>query len=78
MGMKNWKNYIEISTNKMFGKPVFAGTRIPVDLILEKLSTDSIQEILLAYPTLSKEHISASLMFASQSIKNEVFYANAS
>lgn len=77
--MRNWENYIEISANKMFGKPVFTGTRIPVNLILEKLSmADNSEEILLAYPTLSKQHISACLMFASQSIKNEVFYANAS
>ncbi len=63
--MKNWKNYIEISTDKMFGKPVFSGTRIPLDLILEKLSmSDSVEEILLAYPTLTKEHVSASFMFA--------------
>lgn len=54
----NWQNYIESTPRVLFGKPVIVGTRIAVDLILEKLSLgDTIEQILEAYPTLSKEQI---------------------
>jgi uncharacterized protein (DUF433 family) len=32
-----WRKYIEAIPKVMMGKPVFTGTRIPVDLIFEKL-----------------------------------------
>lgn len=69
----DWKNYIETNPNIMFGKPVIIGTRIPVELILEKLSCgETIEQILKAYPSLKKESIYACLSFASKSVKNEV------
>lgn len=77
--MLNWENFIESTPSKLFGKPVFAGTRIPVDLILEKLaSNDTMEDIIAAYPVLTPEHLSACFIFASESIKNEVVYAKAS
>jgi uncharacterized protein (DUF433 family) len=72
----NWKNFIETNPKVMFGKPVIIGSRIPVDLILEKLSYgESIEQILNAYPSLTKESIYACLAFASESVKNEVISA---
>ena len=72
----NWKNYIETNPKIMFGKPVLIGTRIPVDLILEKLSMgEKIEQLLKSYPSLKKESIYACLAFASESVKNEVVSA---
>ncbi|MEO8210518.1 MAG: DUF433 domain-containing protein, partial [bacterium] len=69
----NWKDHIETNPKIMFGKPVIIGTRIPVDLILEKLSMgEKIEQLLKAYPSLKKESIYAYLAFASESVKNEV------
>ena len=69
----NWKQYIETNPKVMFGKPVIIGTRIPVDLILEKLSSgENIEQLLTSYPSLTKESIYACLAFASQSVRNEV------
>lgn len=57
----------------MFGKPVLIGTRIPVDLILEKLSLgETTEQLLNSYSSLTKESIYACLAFASESVKNEI------
>lgn len=34
----DWREHIERNPDIMYGKPVLKGTRIPVDLITEKLS----------------------------------------
>lgn len=60
----------------MFGKLAMMGSRIPVDLILEKLSYgETIEQLLKAYPSLSKESVYACLSFASESVKNEIVSA---
>ena len=72
----NWKDHISTDPKVMFGKPVIKGTRIPVDLILEKLALrESVEQLLKAYPKITKESIYACLSFASESIKNEVILA---
>ena len=44
----------------MFGKPCIKGTRIPVDLILEKLAWgETIEDLLDAYPRLKENDIFA-------------------
>ena len=48
------------------GKPVIAGTRIGVDLILEKLGDgESIDDILIDYPHLTREQVVAAINFAA-------------
>jgi len=64
--MIDWKEYIESNPDILFGKLVFKKTRIPVDLILEKLSyDDSWEDLLLAYPRLTQDHIEAALACAT-------------
>lgn len=61
----NSKSHIELNPNILFGKPVISKTRISVDLILEKLASgDTIEDILEAYPNISKNDIFACLQFA--------------
>jgi uncharacterized protein (DUF433 family) len=56
----------------MLGKPVIRGTRIPVELILRKLSEGATEEDLLdAYPRLSKADIQAVLAYAADVIAHE-------
>lgn len=46
----------------LMGKPVIAGTRISVELILEKLGAgDSVDDLLADYPHLSRESIGAAV-----------------
>lgn len=59
----------------MMGKPIIAGTRITVELILEKLAAgETIEQILDAHPRLTREAIQAALAFAAESLKADVVY----
>jgi len=59
----------------MMGKPVIAGTRITVELILEKLAAgETIEQILDAHPRLTREAIQAALAFASEALRADVVY----
>jgi uncharacterized protein (DUF433 family) len=59
----------------MMGKPVVAGTRITVELILEKLAAGETQEqILAAHPRLTVAAISAALAFAKESLRADTIY----
>ncbi len=69
----NWKDYIISDPQIMFGKPTIKDTRIPVDLILEKLAQgENISQLLEAYPRISTKSIYACLLFAAERIKSEV------
>jgi len=56
----------------MMGKPVIRGTRIPVELILRKLSEGAKErELLGAYPKLTKEDIQAAIRYAADTLAHE-------
>lgn len=77
--MVNWNLHIESDPGKLFGKPTIINTRISVDLILEKLAAgDTVEDLLAAYPRLTKDDINACLLFAADSIKNEIIIPKAS
>jgi uncharacterized protein (DUF433 family) len=70
---------IESNPQIMKGKPVISGTRITVELILEKLSCgESREQILEAHPHLTNEAISDALAFAASVLKADVVYPVAS
>jgi uncharacterized protein (DUF433 family) len=59
----------------MMGQPVISGTRITVDLILEKLSAgESFDQLLKAHPRLTREGIQAALNFAREALRADVIY----
>lgn len=59
----------------MLGKPVIAGTRITVELILEKLGAgETIDDLLLDYPQLTPQAVAAALRFALQVMRQDVVY----
>ena len=59
----------------MMGKPVVAGTRITVELILEKLAAgETITDLLDAHPRLTREAVLAALAFAAEALKADVVY----
>ena len=56
---------IEINAKVMMGKPIIRGTRIPVELILRKLSEGATEDDLLdAYPRLTRADIQAAMLQA--------------
>jgi uncharacterized protein (DUF433 family) len=63
---------IEIAPDVMGGKPVVAGTRIPVELIVRKLSEGATeQDLLAAYSTLKPEDVRAALAYAADTLAHE-------
>jgi uncharacterized protein (DUF433 family) len=59
----------------MMGKPVVAGTRITVELVLEKMAAGETEEqILGAHPRLTREGIRAALAFAAEALRGDVVY----
>ncbi len=71
--MVDWTLHIESNPKKLYGKPVVVNTRIPVDLILEKLASgDTMNDLIEAYPKITREDIRACLLFAADSIRNEI------
>ncbi len=59
----------------MMGKPIISGTRITVELILEKLAAgETVEQILDAHPRLTRAAIQEALSFAAKVIKADVIY----
>lgn len=63
---------IELNPDVMMGKPIIRGTRIPVELILRKLSEGATEETLLdAYPRLTRADIQAAIGYAADTVAHE-------
>ncbi len=72
----NWKDNLHSDPKILFGKMVIKNTRIPVDLILEKLGHGiTYNELIAAYPKLTVEDIQACLFFAADATKHEKILA---
>jgi uncharacterized protein (DUF433 family) len=76
--MKTRHNYQERIVAKpgiLAGKPVIRGTRIPVELVLERLEEDIDTKLLFEdYPQLSTEDVRACLWYAKELVRGEEIY----
>jgi uncharacterized protein (DUF433 family) len=69
------KSLIVSDPKVMMGKPVIAGTRITVEIILEKLAAgETIDQILEAHPRLTRKGVQAALDFAAKALRADVVY----
>ena len=70
------QHVIECRPDVMMGKPVFKGTRIPVELVLRKLGEGATEaDLLEAYPRLTREHLQAAVLYAADVVRgDEVVY----
>jgi len=67
-----YTNRIELNPKIMLGKPVIRGTRVTVELVLRKLSEGANEEdILDAYPRLTREDIHAAIRYAADTLSHE-------
>jgi uncharacterized protein (DUF433 family) len=63
---------IEIDPQVMMGKPVIRGTRITVELILNKLGEGATErELLEDYPHLTPEDLRAAIAYGAASVAHE-------
>lgn len=71
--MKDWRERISVDPNVCHGAPCIKGTRIMVWIILSCLANgDSIDDILNAYPSLSREDIYAALAYAAELARERI------
>lgn len=71
-----WQNHLESTPSVLFGKLIIKKTRVPVELILEKLAAlQSFDDLLLAYPQITIEDIQACLLYAADNARHEKIMA---
>jgi uncharacterized protein (DUF433 family) len=67
---------VVIDPKVMLGKPVIKGTRLTLEIILEKLAHgETAADLLRDYPFLQEEDIRAALLYAARRLANEEVYA---
>lgn len=75
MENESGRGWILSDPEVMMGKPVVRGTRITVELILEKLSAgETAEQIADEHPRLTEEEIRAALAFARDALRSDVIY----
>jgi len=71
-----WKKHIVVDPAVLVGKPIIKGTRISVELLLDRFADGwSYDDILEAYPHLMREQVQAAVAFAAELFKEERFVA---
>lgn len=71
--MKDWRERISIDPNICHGKPCIKGTRIMVWIIVDYLANgDSVEEVLAAFPSLTREDVQAALAYAAEMTRERV------
>lgn len=72
---KQFQELVVSDPKVMMGKPAIIGTRITVELILEKLAAgETPEQILESHPRLTREAIQAALAFAAEALRYDVIY----
>ena len=68
----NWQQHIERVPGVMLGKPIFQGTRITVEFVLERLVQGARPEDLVkSHPSLTLDHIRAALAYALSVVRQD-------
>lgn len=67
---------IVINPEIMLGKPVIKGTRLTVEIIIEKLAYgETVEDLKKDYPFLTEDDIRAALLYAAKRLAHEEVYA---
>ena len=68
----DWQKHIERVPGVMVGKPIFRGTRITVEFVLERLAQGARPEDLVhEHPPLTAEHVSAALAYTLSVVRQD-------
>jgi len=67
---------IVINPKIMLGKPVIKGTRLTVEIIVEKIAYgETIEDLKRDYPFITENDVKAALLYAAKRLANEEVYA---
>lgn len=71
-----WKDRIVATPDTLFGKPRIRDTRISVELLLDRLADGwSTDDIIAAYPHVTRDDVQAALSFVAEIYREESFVA---
>ena len=74
--MTNWKDRIIVDPDILVGKPVIKGTRISVDLIMDRLADGwTVEQITASYPRVTREDVLAAIAFVAEIFREEDYIA---
>lgn len=75
MNPEEFNQMIEVNPAIMMGKPVLKGTRITVEMILDKFAAgESFEDLQESYPQISRKQILAAFYYASLVLKGDTIY----
>jgi uncharacterized protein (DUF433 family) len=74
--MPDWKDRIAVDPDILVGKPVVRGTRISVELLMDRLGDGwTMEQILESYPRLTRDDVLAAIRFVTEVFREEEFVA---
>jgi uncharacterized protein (DUF433 family) len=69
----DWQNYITVDPNVCHGQACLKGTRIMASVVLDNLAAGlTPDEILKSYPSLTREAIRATIIYAAELARERV------
>ena len=72
----NWKDRIVVDPETSSGKPVIKGTRLPAELLLDRLADGwSADDLMVSYPRLTLTDIQAVFALAAELLREEEYVA---
>jgi uncharacterized protein (DUF433 family) len=73
----DWREHIERVPGVMVGKPIFRGTRITVEFVLERLAQGAKpEELIKSHPSLTETHVMAALAYALSVVRQDELVLN--
>lgn len=72
----NWKDHVVVDPKVLVGKPIIRGTRISVELIMDRLADGwSMEQILESYPRVTRDDVLAAISFVTEVFREEDYIA---
>ena len=68
----SWQDFIEVRPGVALGKPVFKGTRLTVEFVLERLGDGAtIEDLVQNYVGLTPDHVRAAAAYAAAELRRD-------
>ncbi|OHC66812.1 MAG: antitoxin [Rhodocyclales bacterium GWA2_65_19] len=72
----NWKDHVIVDPKVLVGKPIIRGTRISVELLMDRLADGwSMEQILESYPRVTRDDVLAAIAFVTEVFREEDYIA---
>ena len=72
----NWKDHVVVDPKVLVGKPIIRGTRISVELLMDRLADGwSMDQILESYPRVTRDDVLAAIAFVTEVFREEDYIA---